>query len=152
LQPTQGTLIQGINAQDRTGASVDGAGDVNGDGIADIIIGAPGGSNNNGTSYIIYGNRGGYIGSVINLANLQSNQGFKIIGAHTGDQAGGPVSGKGDINGDGIADFIISAPLANNSTGTSYAIWGTKSLSNAIYFSYSDSICVFPFNAISCTQ
>ena len=127
LNPTQGFSIIGVSADDGSGLSVSGTGDVNGDGFADVIIGAPNANNYAGISYVIYG---GTSLSNIDLNNLSVSQGFSIIGASANDKSGSSVSGAGDVNGDGFADVIIGAPDANNNAGISYVIYGGTSLSN----------------------
>ena len=81
------------------GASVAGAGDVNGDGRADFIIGAP-------TLY------GGQIGSAFVYSGADGALLFQKSGPPAGDLLGWSVDGAGDINGDGRADFLIGAPFA----------------------------------------
>jgi hypothetical protein len=130
LNATQGVVIQGVNAGDESGYSVSGAGDVNGDGIADVIIGAFNANNEAGTSYVVYGSK--TLGTTINLAALNATQGVAIQGAAAGDEAGWSVSGAGDVNGDGIADVIIGAPDTNNFEGSSYVVYGSKTLGTTI--------------------
>ena len=101
--------MNGAAAGDYSGFSVSSAGDVNKDGIADIIIGAfiasPYGRSNAGITYIIYGKAGGYSAD-IDLASLSSTQGFRVNGAAEYDHSGYSVSSAGDVNNDGIADII----------------------------------------------
>src|SRR6185295_7913389 len=111
-------------------AIVGSAGDVNADGFDDVIVGAPNadplGRTDAGESYVIYGKADG-IGD-IDLATLTAAQGFKLSGAAAGDASGTSVSGAGDVNGDGIDDIIVGAPLADPSgvdhAGESYVIYG----------------------------
>ena len=112
LDRASGVLINGIDAGDRSGYSVSNAGDVNGDGIDDVIIGAIGGEQNGnnyaGESYVVFGNNSGF-SSTLNLSALDGSNGFVINGIDSFDASGGSVSGAGDINGDGFDDLIIGA-------------------------------------------
>lgn len=125
LNGTDGFAINGYMPSGSSGISVDEAGDVNGDGIDDFIIGAPGANNHTGQSYVIFGSKKLWPGS-INLNYLNGKNGFTINGINMEDSSGYFVSGAGDVNGDGIADILIGAPTANNNTGQSYLVFGSK--------------------------
>jgi hypothetical protein len=67
-------------------------------------------------------------------ANLVGTNGFVSNGVASGDAAGSSVSGIGDINGDGIDDFLVGAPTADSngtSSGTSYVLFGSTSVGAA---------------------
>ena len=123
-----GFKIIGADGGDYTGFSVSGAGDVNGDGYTDLIIGAPyahgAGNILDGAAYVIYGGPGL---SEIDLADLKADQGFIISGESAFDVLGWSVSGAGDVNGDGYDDVIVGAPFADgtaNGDGAAYIIYG----------------------------
>jgi hypothetical protein len=111
------------------GSSVARAGDVNGDGATDVVIGAPNADlpavlpaparTDNGAGYVVFGPFGPH--EVINLDAL-GTRGFKIIGGAEAGQdhghLGTAVAGVGDVNGDGLADVALmadhGADLASN--------------------------------------
>ena len=130
--------IDGAAEDDQSGSSVAGAGDVNGDGTADVIIGAPRADNNSrsnsGSSYVVYGSG---TPTDIDLNSLGA-AGFRIDGAAAGDNSGGSVAGAGDVNGDGKADVIIGAWSAGNNgrdgSGSSYVVYGSAAPTNIDLF------------------
>jgi hypothetical protein len=132
LTPSQGVRLDGEEVSE-SGFSVASAGDINGDGLADLIIGAPDASPNGreeaGSAFVIFGKTSGW--SNVDLANLSPGDGFRIDGAAAGDNAGYSVSSAGDFNGDGFADLIIGAPYADSAGGTNpgsaYVIFGNAS-------------------------
>ncbi|MHC5891081.1 hypothetical protein [Nostoc sp.] len=127
LNGANGFAINGIKEFDSSGSSVSSAGDINDDGIADLIIGAPDADPNgdySGQSYVVFGKSTGF-SPTLNLSSLNGANGFAINGIKKGDFSGNSVSSAGDINDDGIADLIISAPVARNSSSSqSYVVFG----------------------------
>jgi hypothetical protein len=128
LNGTNGFVINGIDAGDSSGNSVSTAGDVNGDGIDDIIIGAkfsdPNGQDKAGESYVVFGGAAVGAGGTLELSSLNGVNGFVINGFDEFDQSGISVSCAGDINGDGTDDIIIGAIGGNAGAGTSYVVFG----------------------------
>lgn len=137
LTESQGFIIQAASPLDNAARSVSSAGDVNGDGYDDVIIGAAAGDDggtNSGEAYVVFGKASGFgeliAGRrVVNLATFDSSQGFMIQGDAEGDGAGRSVSAAGDINGDGFGDIIVGAPFADRlgseDAGKAYVIFGT---------------------------
>ena len=134
LDGSNGFRLDGIDAYDYSGGGTS-AGDVNGDGFDDIIIGAaradPVGlrfPEGGGESYVVFGKATGF-GASFDLAILDGNNGFRIDGAYLYDGSGSSVSSAGDVNGDGFDDVIVGAPNAGDSsepdsTGRSYVVFG----------------------------
>ncbi|MEM6312446.1 MAG: LamG-like jellyroll fold domain-containing protein [Planctomycetota bacterium] len=127
LNGTNGFRIDGANGVD-LGASIDGAGDLNNDGIDDLVIGDPGARGDAGAAYVIYGSEAPFA-PLIDPTTLDGTNGFVIDGSG-GQRAGTSVAGGGDINGDGIADLLIGAPgiesdpTVNN--GNVYVVFGRR--------------------------
>ena len=139
LAPEEGFIIQGDAAFDEAGVSVSGAGDVNGDGYADLIVGAHFGDDGGsfaGEAYVVFGKASGFgelddsNRRVMDLTNLAPTEGFIIQGDEAGDTAGASVSYAGDVNGDGFADLIVGAPCGNDGgrfAGEAYVVFGKAS-------------------------
>ncbi|MCP4712199.1 MAG: hypothetical protein GY869_26550, partial [Planctomycetes bacterium] len=101
------------------GNSLAGAGDVNGDGYADVIVGARGYNMNTGRSYIFFGGS-----SMDNVPDLIFN------GEDAENVFGSAVAGAGDLNGDGYADVIVGASGYNQAAGRSYIYYGGIDMDN----------------------
>jgi len=100
--------FDGDNAGDQLGGSVSGTGDVNGDGVPDLIAGAFFDDNNgesSGSARVFSGSDG----EILHTFN----------GDSAGDQFGTSVSGVADLNGDGMADLIVGAPREDNNGANS---------------------------------
>ena len=135
-----GFTLFGINANDLSGAAVSNAGDVNGDGFADLLIGAPGGDAagdgvfntglNAGESYVVFGKSNWSDSPTLDLSMLNGTNGFKLFGVYTNDVVGNAVSGAGDVNGDGFDDLLIGGPGFDAAAhtkldvGESYLVFG----------------------------
>lgn len=132
LDGSNGFKISGAAAGDASGGAISAAGDVNGDGRADLIVGAYTADPNgdfSGASYVLFGRSSGFPAN-LNLATLDGSNGFKIAGAAAFDISGSSVSGAGDVNGDGFDDVIVGAPQVKASgtfAGASYVIFGKGS-------------------------
>lgn len=111
----------GENISDSAGAALSGVGDLNGDGMSEILIGAPGYSPavttpQIGKAYIFMGRSAGYVHS-----GLMSDSEASYVGGQVNDLAAQSLSGAGDMSGDGVDDLAIGAPQAgDNRQGAVY--------------------------------
>lgn len=125
LNGTNGFRLSGAAATNYAGFSLSSAGDVNGDGFDDIIVGAirsSQGASLGGSAYVVFGHSGAFA-STLNLGSLNGSNGFRIDGLSQ-DRLGASVSGGGDVNGDGYDDIIIGSPTANGNQGAVTVIYG----------------------------
>lgn len=113
LSPTD--LIPGIDAGSFFGYSLDSAGDVDGDGYTDLIVGTTSGTGGNFGVYLYRGSPSGLVGPVWSGSLPGSSQFGRV------------VSGAGDVNGDGYADVLIADPYRNSFAGEVYLYLGSPS-------------------------
>lgn len=155
LDGANGFVLEGIDASDFAGVSVSFAGDMNGDGIGDLIVGATGGDaggSASGEVYVVFGKQSGFAASTV-LSALNGTTGFRIDGGAAGDVFGASVSAAGDVNGDGFADVIVGAnladPAAGLSAGRAYVIYGKASFASSFSINSLDGTNGFRINGIA---
>lgn len=125
-----GFMVIGDGAFCAAGTSIAAIGDQNGDGIGDLLIGAPG---ERGGGYVVWGKADG---NPVDLARFVpgSDAGYRIVGEAFFDRAGHAVAAIGDQNGDGRDDILIGAPEHGTGdeamAGAAYVVWDAASLSS----------------------
>ena len=146
LDNSRGAVFAGDtqNGSAGLGYSVAFAGDVNGDGFADLILGSRfadprsgSGNGNEGAAYIVFGRA-----STTTLpfpTSVATGNGFNVVeifGVTNGDRLGWWVAGGGDVNGDGFDDVLVGAPFADsfgaNSSGSAYVLFGKPTWGAAV--------------------
>lgn len=118
---TQGVVIEPdpAFAPSHPRVHTEAAGDVNGDGLGDIILSYTNSTETEGRVYVLYGTTSG---NTIELADLGAG-GFTFTPETNADGLGSAIAGAGDINDDGLDDLIVGAP--DNGNGRAYVIYGT---------------------------
>ena len=123
ISATTGGLVGGLDDNDQFGGAVANIGDLNGDGIVDIAVGAAGdddGSNDRGAVYILFMN---YDGTVQAQQKISSQAGNFTGDLHTADHFGSAVTGIGDIDGDGVPDMAVGASGDDDGGSDRGAVW-----------------------------
>ena len=136
IDGTFGFRLDGERVSDRAGDAVAAGGDINGDGAADLLIGADRADTNptnTGKAYLLFG--GGQVGvdprPIARLDSVDGSIGFSLDGQTAGDQSGQALTMLGDVNGDGFADALIGAyaadPGSTSNGGSSFLVLGAAS-------------------------
>jgi len=111
------------------GFAIANAGDVNGDGLDDLVVGGPAGTYaDRVAAYVVYGSR---TVADVDLATLPAARGFRILRRDDSPFSGTAVAGGADVNGDGLDDILIGArhePLGEvTNAGAVHLVLGARS-------------------------
>ncbi|MFN0138291.1 MAG: hypothetical protein ACKVS9_19475 [Phycisphaerae bacterium] len=129
-----GVMLLGASSNDKLARVIDNAGDVNGDGFDDIIVGAQGATGAPGQAILIYGSpdlnspAGGWTISQLLAAESSSGapRAAQFVGEAANHLAGANVAGGADVDGDNLTDLLIAAPGANGTRGRVYLVYGRQ--------------------------
>ena len=137
LDGSDGFVLKGVDDRDNAGRSVSSAGDTNGDGLDDLMVGVPGRGTGQysggyyrccpGAAYVVYGrdvSGGPGFPAERGLEAFPRSEGFAIRGSDVQGDAGFAVSTAGDVNGDGFGDLVLSAPEVDTYYGECYVVFG----------------------------
>ena len=107
--------------------AVSGVGDINGDGLDEVLLGTfkadPGADYSyQGAAYVVFGND--TPPALIDLQNEDPAVALTILGDPTARYFGRRVAGLGDINGDGVPDFGVISEYADDYAGRAYVLFG----------------------------
>ncbi len=157
LDGSNGFVLNGVAAGDQSGVSVSAAGDVNGDGIDDLLVSARSADPNGGSSgasYVVFGASGVGSSGTLELSALDGSDGFALNGVTANDLSGYSVSAAGDVNGDGVDDLLIGASSADpngNFSGASYVVFGASGVgsSGSLELSVLDGSTGFVLNGVA---
>ncbi len=142
ISSSDGNFAGALDNDDRFGSSIDSIGDLNNDGVTDIVVGAPGdddGGLDRGALWILFMNSNGTVQSEQKISNGLSGFGDVLDNS---DLFGSAVANIGDLNNDGITDLAVGVPFDDDG-GTDFgAVWilfmnnnGTVASSQKISFS-----------------
>jgi hypothetical protein len=127
LDGSNGFRIDGNNANDELGRSIDYAGDINGDNISDIIISAYNtdkNGSNSGSVYIIFGKQQVW-NATYDISDLADGlHGAELYGGAASNGLGSKIAGIGNFNNDKFADFIVTNLIQSGSPLYHYVVYG----------------------------
>ena len=115
ISTTAATTLNGGTASDYFGNVVRGAGDVNGDGFDDVVVGAYLTGSSDGAAYVYFGS----------AAGVTTTGAVTLAGSGLEDRFGQSVAGAGDVNNDGFDDVAVGESAYNSDIGRVYVFHGS---------------------------
>lgn len=139
-----GVLLKGSAPGEKLGHAFADAGDFNGDGYGDVIVGNESAKNGAGEAVLLFGSPnlvspgpgdpGAAPGGGWTPATIPADRIIRFLGG-PGDYAGSNVAGAGDVDGDGYGDILIAAPGANGQRGATYLVYGGPNVPGVVSLS-----------------
>ncbi len=118
--------VYGDAASDMLGADAEATSDMDGDGVADLVVGAPGRDDGGSTAGAVYA----FLGGGLSTWEPPSSADVVLLGEAAFDEAGSALSGLGDFDGDGLDDLVVGAPSYDSDAGAAYVILGSAGLAS----------------------
>ena len=123
ISSKKGGFDGNLNDNDQFGSALAGVGDLNGDGVFDLAVGAPGadsGKKDRGAVWILFLNA---VGGVRDEQKIADGAGGFDGNLNDDDRFGSAIADIGDVNGDGITDLAVGAPFDNDGGDEKGAVW-----------------------------
>jgi len=137
LEPANGFQISSSFDSNYLGLLAAGAGDFDGDGYDDIVIGTPNADGGTGAAYVIFGRPD--MPTDIVLETMDEAFGIAIHGASGEERIGHLVAGLGDVNGDGLSDIAVQGRAASGTELRTHVIFGVERPTGPYHFDNGDA-------------
>lgn len=118
-----GGFTDGLDDGDHFGSAVAGLGDLNNDGVRDLVVGAPGdddGGTDRGALWVLFMNADG---TMRLRQKISETTGGFVAGLNDQDQFGSAIANIGDVNGDGVTDLAVGSPYSDDGGSNRGAVW-----------------------------
>jgi hypothetical protein len=123
ISPLEGDFEGTIRSGDEFGYALANAGDIDNDGISDLLVGAPGdddGSTDSGAAWLLFPGSDGKVNGAQKLSPLEGLLGAALA---TGDRFGSAVAGIGNLDASRSTDFAVGAPFSDDGGSDTGSIW-----------------------------
>ncbi|HUU97921.1 MAG TPA: hypothetical protein VM487_19465 [Phycisphaerae bacterium] len=140
----KGLMLKGASTGEKLARVFSNAGDFNGDGYDDVIVGNEGADGDAGEAIVVFGSptlespeNGWTVDDIV-----AAGRAVRFVGENPGDLAGANVASAGDVDGDGYADILIAAPGAQAGKGVVYLVYGSRTLGGDVLLANAGSFAL----------